>query len=216
MEGVFMKKYEVISSLIASHLVAVLRSSSHLDLYPTISALQAGGIKAVEITCTVPNADEVIKALRERESELLVGAGTVLDAVTARIMIMRGASFIVGPSFSPEVAKVCNLYDVPYIPGVATPNEIVNALESGCSLLKLFPSSSFSPSIIKDFAGPFPQCSFMPTGGISLNNVGQWIRSGAALVGVGGELTRGAKEEDYELVKNTASSFIKEVLKHRS
>ena len=210
-----MKKYEVLSSLMECGVVAVVRSSSLINLYPTISAIKVGGIKAVEITCTVPNADEVVAQLKEKDSELLVGAGTVLDAMTARILIMRGASFIVSPSFSSDVAKVCNLYDVLYIPGVATATEISIAMESGASLMKLFPASALSPSIIKDFLAPFPQASFMPTGGISLSNMGEWIRCGASLVGVGGELTKGGKSGDYELVKNTAQSFVKEIEKAR-
>ena len=210
-----MKKYEVLSSLMNCGVIAVLRSSTPSNLYPVISAIKVGGINAVEITCTVPNADEVVAKLKENDSELLVGAGTVLDAMTARLLIMRGASFIVSPSFSAEVARVCNLYDVLYIPGVATAKEICTAMESGSSLLKLFPASSFSPSIIKDFLAPFPQASFMPTGGISLNNVGEWIRCGASLVGVGGVLMKGAKNGDYEAVKNTARDFLKEVEKAR-
>ena len=210
-----MKKYEVLSSLINCGVVAVLRSSSTNTLYPTISAIKVGGIKAIEITCTVPNADEVVAKLKESDSDLLIGAGTVLDAITARILIMRGASFIVSPSFSADIAKVCNLYDVLYIPGVATATEICVAMESGSSLLKLFPASSLSPTIIKDFLGPFPQCSFMPTGGISLNNIGEWIRCGASVIGVGSVLTQGAKSGDYELVKNTAKAFLKEVEKAR-
>lgn len=211
-----MRKYEVLSSLINCGVVAVLRSSSPSSLYPTISAIKVGGIKAIEITCTVPKADEIVAKLRETDSELLVGAGTVLDAFTARILIMKGASFIVSPSFSKDVAKVCNLYDVLYIPGVATATEICTAMESGSSLLKLFPASSHSPTIIKDFLGPFPQCSFMPTGGISLNNAAEWIRCGASLLGVGSVLTTGAKNGNYELVKDTAKAFLKEVEKART
>ena len=210
-----MKKYEVLSSLVNCGVVAVLRSASPANLYPTISAIKVGGLKAIEVTCTVPNADEVVAKLSESDTEILVGAGTVLDAITARILIMRGAKFIVSPSFSHEIAKVCNLYDVLYIPGVATATEICKAMESGSSLLKLFPASSLSPTIIKDFLGPFPQASFMPTGGISLNNAGQWIRCGASLVGVGSVLTEGASNGDYELVKDTARAFLKEVEKAR-
>ena len=125
-----MKKYEVLSSLMDCGVVSVIRGTNPSLIYPTISAIKVGGIKAIEVTCTVPNADEIIAKLIATDSELLVGAGTVLDAVTARLCIMRGASFIVSPSFSYDVAKVCNLYDVPYIPGVATASEICVAMES--------------------------------------------------------------------------------------
>lgn len=205
-----MKKYEVLKSLVDLGIVAVIRGKSATELKETISAIKAGGINAIEITTTVPNADILIGELSNDESSV-VGAGTVLDDITARICIMRGAKFIVSPSFSLEVAKICNLYDVLYVPGVATPQEITLAMEAGCLLLKLFPSSNFSPSIIKDFLGPFPQCSFMPTGGISLENVGEWIKGGASLVGVGGVLTKGAKTGDYKNVEDVARQFVEKV-----
>ena len=205
-----MKKYEVLKSLVDLGIVAVIRGKSATELKETISAIKAGGINAIEITTTVPNADILIGELSNDESSV-VGAGTVLDDITARICIMRGAKFIVSPSFSLEVAKICNLYDVLYVPGVATPQEITLAMEAGCSLLKLFPSSNFSPSIIKDFLGPFPQCSFMPTGGISLENVGEWIKGGASLVGVGGVLTKGAKTGNYKNVEDVARQFVEKV-----
>lgn len=209
-----MTKYEILKSLVDLGIVAVIRGKSLSVLKETISAIKAGGINAIEITTTVPNADILISELANDDG-LIVGAGTVLDAVTARLCIMRGASFIVSPQFSLEVAKMCNLYNVLYVPGVATPSEIVEAMEAGCSLLKLFPSSNFSPSIIKDFLGPFPQSSFMPTGGISLENVGEWIKGGASLVGVGGVLTKGAKTGDYKSVENAARLFLEEVKKNR-
>ena len=210
-----MKRYEVLQALKDLGVIAVIRSSSSDSIYPTISAIKVGGIRAIEITTTVPSADLVIGELVKKDKELLVGAGTVLDPITARLCIMRGASFIVSPSFSEEVAKVCNLYDVLYVPAVTTPSEIVRAMQSGASLLKLFPSSNLSPSIIKDLNGPFPQASFMPTGGISLNNVGEWIRNGAFVVGVGGVLTKASKKGDYTEIKNVARSFLDEISKAR-
>ena len=209
-----MRKHEVLKALLDLGIVAVIRGNSASILKGTICAIKAGGIGAIEITMTVPNADLLIGELSDDDG-VIVGAGTVLDAITARICIMRGAKFIVSPSFSLEVAKVCNLYNVLYVPGVATPNEVIMAMEAGCSLLKLFPASTFSPGIIKDLLGPFPQCSFMPTGGISLENVGEWIKAGAGLVGVGGVLTKGAKTQDYKAIENTAKLFLEEVKKNR-
>lgn len=209
-----MKKYEVMKSLIDLGIIAVIRGKSSVALKETISAIKAGGINAIEITTTVPNADLLIGELASDE-DVIAGAGTVLDAITARICIMRGANFIVSPSFSFEVAKICNLYGVLYVPGIATPQEITLAMEAGCSLLKLFPSSAFSPSIIKDLQGPFPQASFMPTGGISLENVEDWIKAGASLVGVGGVLTKGAKTGDYKNVEDVARQFVEKVREGR-
>ena len=209
-----MEKYETLSSLTNAGIVAVIRTTNTSSLYPTIQAIKEGGINIIEVTCTVPNADLVIKELTQ-DKELIVGAGTVLDEVSARLLIMRGASFIVSPQFSPSVAKMCNLYGKPYIPGVVTSCEICEALQMGCSMLKLFPASSLPFSVIKDFSGPFPNCSFMPTGGINLSNAGKWIESGAKVIGVGGVLTQGAKDENYSLIKDTARSFVEEVAKAR-
>ncbi len=209
-----MNKYEVLSKLSHDGIVAVIRISNTDILYPTIEAIKRGGIRAIEVTCTVPNADLIIKEL-SKDGGLLVGAGTVLDEVSARLCIMRGASFIVSPQFSASVAKMCNLYGVPYIPGVATSFEICQALELGSSLLKVFPASTLPPSIIKDFLGPFPNCSFMPTGGIDLENIEEWIRGGASVVGVGGVLTKGAKVGDYALVEETAKKFVQKIEKAR-
>lgn len=209
-----MKKYEVMKSLIDLGIIAVIRGKSSVALKETISAIKAGGINAIEITTTVPNADLLIGELASDE-DVIAGAGTVLDAITARICIMRGAKFIVSPSFSFEVAKICNLYGVLYVPGIATPQEITLAMEAGCSLLKLFPSSAFSPSIIKDLQGPFPQASFMPTGGISLENVEDWVKAGARLVGVGGVLTKGAKTGDYKNVEDVARQFVEKLREGR-
>ncbi|MGP1439919.1 MAG: bifunctional 2-keto-4-hydroxyglutarate aldolase/2-keto-3-deoxy-6-phosphogluconate aldolase [Treponema sp.] len=209
-----MKKYEVMKSLIDLGIIAVIRGKSSVALKETISAIKAGGINAIEITTTVPNADLLIGELASDE-DVIAGAGTVLDAITACICIMRGAKFIVSPSFSFEVAKICNLYGVLYVPGIATPQEITLAMEAGCSLLKLFPSSAFSPSIIKDLQGPFPQASFMPTGGISLENVEDWVKAGARLVGVGGVLTKGAKTGDYKNVEDVARQFVEKLREGR-
>ncbi len=188
-----MKKCDVIQSIAESGIVAVVRADSVARAQEIVNACVEGGIGSIEITFTVPGATEVIRALTAGEGTkpLMVGAGTVLDPETARVAILAGANFVVGPNFNEHTAKLCNRYGVPYLPGCMTITEMIRALESGCDVIKLFPGSAFNPSFVKDVRGPLPQARLMPTGGISLYDVQDWIRSGVVAVGVGGQLTRG-------------------------
>lgn len=211
-----MKKYETLQALTDSGVVAVIRANSKEEGKKIIEAVKAGGVKALEITMTVPGAVDIIKELvAEYQSEVIIGAGTVLDAETARACILAGAKYIVSPCFDEASAKCCNRYAIPYMPGIMTPKEAVKALEYGADILKVFPGGAFGPSIIKDFRGPLPQGNYMPTGGVSLDNVADWIKQGAVAVGVGGSLTAGAKTGDYDKVTATAKAFIEAVAKAR-
>jgi len=145
------------------------------------------------------------------KQEILLGAGTVLDAETARMAVLAGARFIVSPGFNPDVVKLCNRYQIVSMQGCMTVTEIITAMEAGADVIKFFPGDAFGPSIIKALKGPLPQAGFIPTGGVSLDNVEQWIANGCVAVGVGGELTRGAKTGDYALVAETARAFIERV-----
>lgn len=191
-------------------IVAVIRAQTPKQALAVAEAVKQGGVDIIEITFTVPGALEVIKALHKayRGGEILLGAGTVLDTETARLAILEGADFVVGPSFNPEVAKLCNRYQKIYIPGCMTVTEIVAALEAGADVIKFFPGNAFGPSIIKALKGPLPQAEFIPTGGVSLDNVGEWIKNGCLAVGVGGELTRGAATGDFALVTETGKRFV--------
>ena len=141
----------------------------------------------------------------------MVGAGTVLDSETARVAILAGAKYIVSPAFDLETAKLCNRYQVPYMPGCMTLTEIITAMEAGADIIKVFPGSAFGPSFIKAIKGPLPQAVLMPTGGVSLDNVDQWIKNGCVAVGVGGNLTKGTSEE----MTNTAKAFVAKVKEAR-
>lgn len=150
----------------------------------------------------MPRAVEVIQQIdKELGNEILLGAGTVLDPYTAKIAIEAGAKYIVAPNLSEETALLCNKHRVPYIPGVLTPTEIVKALELGVPLIKLFPASAVGPSYIKAIHGPLPQAKLLPTGGVNVENVKDWIKAGAAAVGVGGGLTKGSRKEIAERAK---------------
>jgi 2-dehydro-3-deoxyphosphogluconate aldolase/(4S)-4-hydroxy-2-oxoglutarate aldolase len=213
-----MKKIETLQRIVESGVVAVIRAESKDQGMKIIEAVKNGGVKALEITMTVPGAVDIIKELVEvyKDEDLIIGAGTVLDPETARACILAGAEYIVSPSFNLDTVKLCNRYGVPVMPGVMTPREAVEALESGVDILKVFPGNAFGPSIIKAFKGPIPQGNFMPTGGVSLENVKDWIAAGAIAVGTGSVLTNGAKTGDYDLVTETAKKFVEEVKKARS
>ncbi len=193
--------------------VAVVRAENAETAKKIAKACIDGGIPGIEITFTVPGADKVIASLKETftSDELILGAGTVLDSETARIAILAGAEFIVSPAFDLETAKLCNRYQVLYMPGCMTITEIVKAMEAGADVVKVFPGSVYGPDFIKAVKGPLPQSVLMPTGGVNLDNVGEWIKNGCIAVGVGGELTAGAKTGNYELVTETAKAFVKKV-----
>ncbi|OHE45176.1 MAG: bifunctional 2-keto-4-hydroxyglutarate aldolase/2-keto-3-deoxy-6-phosphogluconate aldolase, partial [Tenericutes bacterium GWF2_38_8] len=163
-------------------------------------------------------ASYVIEALAKTftKDELIVGAGTVLDSETARIAILAGAQYIVSPGFDLETAKLCNRYQIPYMPGCLTITEMIKAMEAGSDIIKLFPGSAFGPSYVKAVKGPLPQANIMPTGGVSLDNVSEWIKNGVVAVGVGGELTSPAKKGDYEGVTELAKAFVSAVAKARA
>jgi 2-dehydro-3-deoxyphosphogluconate aldolase/(4S)-4-hydroxy-2-oxoglutarate aldolase len=131
----------------------------------------------------------------------------VLDSETARLAIIRGASFIVSPSFDKDVAKLCNRYAVPYLPGIMTVREATEGLAYGAQVVKLFPGEMYAPSFIKTLRGPLPHLQLMPTGGVDLNNVQEWLQAGAIMIGAGGSITGPAKTGDYEEVTRLAGEF---------
>lgn len=197
------EKYEILKTLTEERIVAVIRGNSTKEVIDTVEACSEGGIKAIEVTYTIRTASEVISHFASRE-ELIVGAGTVLDPETARIAILAGAKFIVGPNFSKDVAVLCNRYQVPYIPGCQTVNEVISALESGCDLIKLFPGNNFDYSYLNALKAPVPKVKFMVTGGVNMDNISTWLKSGADAVGVGGNLVKGSREE----IISTAREYI--------
>lgn len=198
-------------------LVAVVRAESADKALKIAEALVAGNVTALEITYTVPGAGEVIKQLAARYAgtNVLVGAGTVLNAAQANEAIDNGAGFVVSPCLVREVMEVCNARGVPGLPGAMTIREVVDCLECGAEVVKIFPADLFGPAIIKDIHGPLPQVQLMPTGGVTADNVGDWIRAGVVCVGVGGKLTAGAKTGDFAAVTAAAKLFSDNVKKAR-
>ena len=205
-----MQKYDYLNRLINTGCVAVVRGDDADEAVKTVDAVIAGGVTGIELTFTVPHADKALDELSEKygdREDVLIGAGTVLDPATARLAIIAGTKFIVSPSFNADVAKICNLYSIPYTPGCFTPTEIQTALEAGVDLVKVFPGSVAGPAMVKALHGPFPQLAIMPTGGVSLDNLETWFDAGVTLVGAGSNLTAAAKTGDYAGVTATAKKY---------
>jgi 2-dehydro-3-deoxyphosphogluconate aldolase / (4S)-4-hydroxy-2-oxoglutarate aldolase len=209
-----MKKVNILSKISECGVVAVVRADSKEDAVNISEACVKGGIQGIEVTFTVNGADEVIKelsAVYQGNENVVIGAGTVLDAATARIAILAGAQFVVSPAFDEETARLCNLYQVPYMPGCMTLTEMKRALEAGVDIVKLFPGSAFGPDFVKAVKAPLPQINIMPTGGVDLGNVDRWIRNGCVAVGVGGNLVAPAKTGDFDKITEYAKQYIEKV-----
>ncbi len=206
-----MKKMERLTRIEHAGVVAVVREESQKRAIEAARTVIKGGIKGIEVTFSVPQADQVIAQLKEEyqnDSIVVIGAGTVLDAVTARLAILAGAEFIVSPCFDQATAERCNFYQVPYMPGCMTITEIQQAMKSGADIVKLFPANNFTPQMIKAAKAPLPHVNIMPTGGVNLENIAAWKQAGAIVVGVGGNLFKGVKDDNYELVSQTAKQYI--------
>jgi 2-dehydro-3-deoxyphosphogluconate aldolase / (4S)-4-hydroxy-2-oxoglutarate aldolase len=209
-------KLKTLEKIVDSGLVAVVRAESSEQACRIADACAQGGVGAIEITFTVPGALGVIAALARRcSSDILLGAGTVLDPQTARAAILAGAQFVVGPSVSADTARLCNRYQIPYMPGASTITEIVEAMECGADIIKVFPGEILGPAFVKGVMGPLPQARLMPTGGVSVENAADWIRAGCVALGAGGSLTAGAKRGDYQSITELARQFIAKIREAR-
>lgn len=195
--------------------IAVLRGISTEDAEPIGTSLAAGGLTAMEVTAETPGATHSIECLTAElaDRDVLVGAGTVLDAASARAVVDAGASFIVTPALDADVVRAANRAGVPVIPGVMTPTEAVRAYELGADAVKLFPASTVGPSHVAALRGPLPHLDIVPTGGISRENVGEYIAAGAFAVGVGSALLDDdiLATSDWSALERRASSFVEAV-----
>lgn len=192
-----MFKADIINRMEACGAMAIVRTESIERGKEIARGCLQGGIDVMEISYTLPNAGEVITALNHAfGADMLVGAGTVLDAETCRIAILAGAKFVIAPNFSKEVARMCNRYQIPYAPGCTTITEMIEALEVGASYIKAFPISNFyGPQLAKIIKTPVPEMPLMASGGATLDNLQEWLRNGISCVGFGGLLTKGTQAE---------------------
>jgi 2-dehydro-3-deoxyphosphogluconate aldolase / (4S)-4-hydroxy-2-oxoglutarate aldolase len=210
---------QIVRAVESFGVVAVIRLKDAARLRAVVDALADGGVRALEVTMTVPGAVDLIRELAPTlSSEFLLGAGTVVDAKTAAAVIDAGATFVVSPVFRPEVVRACHDHGVPAMPGCFSPTEILAAHDCGADIIKVFPATALGPQFIKDVRAPLPQVKLMPTGGVSLDNAGDWIRAGAAAVGVGSALLDAAAIESgrYEVITANASRIIGNVAAARA
>lgn len=206
-----MTKSEIISQLLTQKLVVVIRGNTEEEAYKASKACIAGGITAIEIAYSNNKASQVIEHLTNdyiNSKNVIVGAGTVLDAVTARMAILAGAKFIVSPAFSAETAKTCNLYAIPYLPGCMTLTEITTALEYGCELVKLFPGGTIGQDFISSIKAPLPQVQVMVTGGVNSENAKEWFQAGASAIGIGGEFNKLASKGEFEGITQASQKYL--------
>lgn len=208
-----MSTYEDMQQLVDSGVIAVLRGVDGTTVEQVADALIAGGVTTLEVTADTPGAIEMIgdlAAAYEDDDDVLVGAGTVLDAETARSALLAGAEFVVCPSFHEDVVETCNRYGAVVAPGVATPTEAIEAYESGADLVKLFPASDLGPSYLGSIKGPLGQIPVVPTGGIGPDNAGAFIEAGACAVGAGGSLIDDEAIEagDYDVITGNAEALV--------
>ena len=184
-------RHRTVQALEDKGAIAIIRMDDPDTLMRTVDAIRAGGITAIEITMTTPDAlaaIERVSAAYADDDPVRIGAGSVLDGPTARQALSAGAEYVVSPVLKAEMIEMCHRYDVPAIPGAFTPTEVQRAHELGADVVKVFPASAMGPSYFGALQGPMPHVKLMPTGGVSLDNAGQWIEAGARVVGVGSAL----------------------------
>jgi 2-dehydro-3-deoxyphosphogluconate aldolase/(4S)-4-hydroxy-2-oxoglutarate aldolase len=213
------KREQQLQVMVDTGIVAVIRASSSAELMDVIAALREGGVRAIEVTMTTPNALDVIKETTERfGSDVLVGVGSVLDAETARMAILAGAQFVVGPVLNLDMIRLCNRYDKVVVPGAFTPTEILAAWEAGADVVKVFPATKLGPSFFKDVLGPLPQVRLTPTGGVTIETAPEFIKAGAVFVGAGTALVdkKAVAERRFEVITETAERFVSAIKSARS
>ncbi len=204
--------------ILRTGVVAILRADDGSRLADAAEALAEGGVDIVEVTFTVPRAEKVLAEVAERLGDrVLLGAGTILDTETARVALLSGARFLVSPVVRPAVIELARRYSVPVFPGAFTPTEVLAAWEAGADVVKVFPSDSVGPGYLKVLRGPLPQIRLMPTGGVNLQTIGEFLRAGACAVGVGSSLVepKALAAGDFARIESLAGQYVKAVAETR-
>ena len=211
-------KDQLLSQIMSVGVVAVIRAPSKESLTPIAQALLDGGISAIEVTMSTPKAIAGIEMLADALGDkAIVGVGTVLDAHTCRDAVAAGAQFVVSPMLDEEVVATTRRYGKISIPGAFTPTEILRAWTAGGDIVKVFPSTSVGPTYFKDVLAPLPQLRLTPTGGVDLKNAGEWIKAGAACIGVGSAMvTKDAMAKaDWTTITGNARAFVQAIAQAR-
>jgi len=214
-----MTKTEIIDGLLNPGVIAIIRADSSEQLIDATRALCDGGIRAVEVTMTTPNALEVIRDVSQKFGDkILVGVGTVLNKTTARAAVAAGAQFVVTPVFRPDVIQFCLQAEKPVMSGSYTPTEAFTAFEAGSDFIKIFPADGLGPNYIKAIRAPLPQLKIIPTGGVDLKTCGEFIKVGCVAVAAGSSLVSKTilQNRDWKSLTELAAKFVLEVKKQRA
>jgi 2-dehydro-3-deoxyphosphogluconate aldolase/(4S)-4-hydroxy-2-oxoglutarate aldolase len=214
-----MSRESDLSRVVKLGIVAILRAPSGEVLADVADALLAGGIDVIEVTFTVPKADQVLQKVADRLGDrVLLGAGTVLDTETARTALLSGAQFLVTPVVNTEVIRLCRRYDRVVMPGALTPTEVLTAWEAGADIVKIFPSEVTGPSYLKALHGPLPQIRLMPTGGVNLETAADFLRAGACALGLGSALveSKAVATRDFSRIETLARRYVEIVTETRA
>src|SRR5579885_526241 len=206
-----MSKETQFRQILDSGIVAVVRSPDSQQLVEVVRALADGGVTVVEITMTVPDALGVLRQVRQALGErVLLGAGTILDAETARAALLAGAEYLVAPTLNLDVIRLCQRYDKLVMPGCFTPTEILTAWEAGADIVKVFPADVVGPAFFKALRGPLPHVRLMPTGGVDLTTAADFLRAGACCLGVGGQLVepKAVAERNFDRIRDLARQYV--------
>jgi 2-dehydro-3-deoxyphosphogluconate aldolase/(4S)-4-hydroxy-2-oxoglutarate aldolase len=215
-----MTSKEILAFITEVGIVPIVRTSSAESAILAVEAIYAGGVRAAEITMTVPGALHALEKLADRfGGKLILGAGTVLDPETARACMLAGAEFFVTPSLRLSTIEMAKRYSKVICPGALTPTEVLTAWEAGADAVKIFPCGNVGgPKYIKALKGPFPQIEMIPTGGVNLETTGEFLKAGACAVAVGGELVdaKSVKEGRFDIIENRAHQYLAAIAKARS
>ena len=209
-----MDRISVVADIERAGIVAVIRIKEPAKLRAVVDAISEGGVRALEVTMSVPGAVDLIRDLAPTmPAGFLLGAGTVVDAETANRVIDAGARYIVSPVFRREVITACHRRNIAVMPGCFTPTEILDAWDAGADVVKVFPATALGPGYIKDIRAPLPQVKLMPTGGVTVDNAGEWIRAGAVAVGVGTALldATAIASGDFSVLRRNAEKIVANV-----
>ena len=213
-----MRKEQIVERMREVGLVPVLRAESEEQALGIASAIADGGVNVLEITMTVPGAIRVMARLTKERPDILVGAGTVLDAETARMCMLEGAQFVVSPALNLKTIEMCHRYSVPVLPGALTPTEVVTAWQAGADVIKVFPASALGGAkYLKSLKAPLPQVEMIPTGGVSLATAKEFLEAGSFALGVGADLvdTKAMAEGKPEKITESAKKYLEIVREFR-
>ena len=206
-----MSKQSDLRRVLEAGIVAVVRSPDSGQLVEVCRALADGGVTVVEITMTVPDALDVVRAVRKSLGDrLLLGAGTILDAETGRAALLAGAEYLVAPTLNLDVIRLCARYDKLVMPGCFTPTEILTAWEAGADIIKVFPADVLGPAFFKAMRGPLPQVRLMPTGGVDLTTAASFLKAGACCLGLGSQLVEpdAVKARNFTRIRSLAEQYV--------